>query len=397
MQLNKKKRKDATARTRPATNSSQNFAGSLMAAALALPGVIASPPVKAEAVPEKTTIGFKYLSYDERQQTGKRMKVRSPSVFILAPIKDKYSLEGSFVLDSVSGASPTSYNSLSGASGKGIRDYRKAGDLKVTRFLDRAAIGVGLAGSTEHDYDSAAISLDGRISTANNNTTFAGGIGYSDDKVGSSNNLTLNEKRRTTDALFGITQVLTSNDLIQSNLTVSIGKGYFSDPYKDFDKRPDSRTSWAWLTRYNHYFARPDAALHTSYRYFKSDWGIAAHTIESAWYQPIGSGWLLRPSIRYYTQRAAKFYRDPLPPPGPPLDIVTAAASTYFSADTRLAAFGAVTLGIKVVKDFAHDWTIDLKYERYQQRTAWRFGGDGSPGLENFSANTWQIGISKKF
>lgn len=396
MQLTKK-RKFAAAQPRAAANSRATVAGSLMAAALALPGVVATPSAKAESVPEKTTIGIKYLNYAEKQESGKRMRVKSPSIFMLAPIKDKYSIEGSFVLDSVSGASPTSYNSLSGASGKGIRDYRKAGDLKLTRFFDRAAIGVGFAGSREHDYDSDAVSVDGRFSTANNNTTFAGGIGYSGDKIGSSNNRTLDERRRTTDALVGITQVLTPNDLIQSNLTVSVGKGYFSDPYKDFDKRPDSRTSWAWLTRYNHYFAAPAAALHTSYRYFRSDWGVSAHTVETAWYQPLGSGWLLRPSLRYYTQRAARFYRDPLPPPSLPLDFLTASTNTHFSADTRLAAFGAVTLGMKVAKEFAHDWTIDLKYEWYQQRSAWRLGGDGSPGMENFTAKWWQIGISKKF
>lgn len=390
MQLNKK-HKTAAPQPRANTNSTASFTGSLMAAALALPGVIAAPAAKAEAVPEKTTIGFKYLSYRENQQTGARMKVNSPSMFFQAPIKDKYSIEGSLVLDSMSGASPSSYNSLSGASGKGIRDYRKAADLKVTRFLDRAAIGVGIAGSNENDYQSTAYSLDGRLSTANNNTTFAAGVGYSDDKIGSSNNAALNEKRRTTDALFGITQVLSQNDLIQSNITVSVGKGYFSDPYKDFDKRPDGRTSWAWLTRYNHYFSGPGAALHTSYRYFKNGWGIAAHTIETAWYQPLGSGWLLRPSLRYYTQRAATFYRDP------PLDFVAAATAAHFSADTRLAAFGAVTLGMKVAKEFAHDWTIDLKYEWYQQRSAWRLGGDGSPGMENFTAKWFQIGISKKF
>ncbi len=390
MQL-KKKLNGSPVRPHAATNGGSSLANSLMAAALALPGVAATPVAKAEAVPEKTTIGFKFLQYKENQQTGERMKVSSPSMFFLTPIKDKYSIEGSFVLDSMSGASPRAYNTLSGASGVGIRDYRKAGDLKVTAFLDRAAIGVGLAGSKEHDYESTAFSLDGRLSTANNNTTFAAGIGYSDDEIGSSNNITLHEKRQTTDALIGITQVLTPNDLIQSNITVSSGKGYFSDPYKDFDKRPESRTAWTWLTRYNHYFKGPGAALHTSYRYFKNDWGIAAHTIETAWYQPIGTGWTLRPSIRYYTQRAANFYRDP------PLDFVGAATATNFSADTRLSAFGAVTLGMKVAKDFAHDWTVDLKYEWYQQRSAWRLGGDGSPGVENFTAKWLQIGISKKF
>ena len=139
-----------------------------------------------------------------------------------------------------------------------------------------------------------------------------------------------------------------------------------------------------------HYFAGPEAALHTSYRYFRNDWGIAAHTLEAAWYQPVGTGWLVRPSLRYYTQRAASFYRDP------PLDPF-ASTAPLFSADSRLSAFGAVTVGMKVAKEFAHNWTIDVKYEWYQQRGSWRLGGNGSPGLEKFTAQWWQFGISKKF
>ena len=368
-------------------SSGPSVASSLMAVALAMPGMIAPNAAKAEGAPEKTTVGLKILSYKENQETGQRMKVTSPAIYFQTPIKDTAAVEGSFVLDTMSGASPSSYNTLSSAS---IHDTRKAGDLKLTKFFDRTAVGVGYAFSKEHDYESNAGSVDARFSTASNNTTFALGLGYSADKIGASNDPTLDEKRKTTDALVGITQVLSPTDLVQSNLTFSYGKGYFSDPYKDFDKRPDHRTSWAWLTRHVHYFAGPEAALHTSYRYFRNDWGIAAHTLEAAWYQPLGTGWLVRPSLRYYTQRAANFYRDP------PLDPF-AAAAPLFSGDTRLAAFGAVTAGLKVAKEFAHDWTVDVKYEWYQQRGAWRLGGNGSPGLEKFTAQWWQLGISKKF
>lgn len=384
MQLKNKKRLRAPPDRQTAGSS---IASSLMAVALVMPGMVATNIAKAEGAPEKTTVGLKLLTYKENQETGQRMKVASPSLYFQTPIKDVAAVEGSFVLDTMSGASPRAYNTLSGAS---IRDTRKAGDLKLTKFFDRAAVGVGYAFSKEHDYESNAGSVDARFSTANNNTTFALGLGYSADKIGSSNNPTLHEKRNTTDALVGVTQVLTPNDLVQTNLTVSYGKGYFSDPYKDLDKRPDNRTSWAWLTRHVHYFAGPEAALHTSYRYFRNDWGIAAHTLEAAWYQPVGTGWLVRPSLRYYTQRAASFYRDP------PLDPF-ASIAPLFSADSRLSAFGAVTVGMKVAKEFAHNWTIDVKYEWYQQRGSWRLGGNGSPGLEKFTAQWWQFGISKKF
>ena len=40
---------------------------------------------------------------------------------------------------------------------------------------------------------------------------------------------------------------------------------------------------------------------------------------------------------------------------------------------------------------------MDLSYQRYEQRAAWRVGGDGSPGLAPFSAQWWQLGVARSF
>ena len=52
---------------------------------------------------------------------------------------------------------------------------------------------------------------------------------------------------------------------------------------------------------------------------------------------------------------------------------------------------------MKVAKSFADGWTADLRVDFYRQRAAWRLGGDGSPGLETFSARWIQAGVSKRF
>jgi hypothetical protein len=90
-------------------------------------------------------------------------------MYVLKPLSDTLVAEGSLVYDSMSGASPLYYNALSGASGLGVTDYRTAGDVKMTRYLDGAAVGVGAAVSSGRDYLSRALSLDVRLASADRN------------------------------------------------------------------------------------------------------------------------------------------------------------------------------------------------------------------------------------
>jgi hypothetical protein len=110
--------------------------------------------------------------------------------------------------------------------------------------------------------------------------------------------------------------------------------------------------------------------------------------------QALGSVFTLTPSLRYYTQRAASFYFDPVADinlyPAP------VGAPEYSSADQRLSAFGALTAGVKAEVHLGN-WTTDLKMERYEQRATWRVGGPGSPGIDPFYANIYQLGVATRF
>ena len=105
-------------------------AGALLAAALALPGV--APPADAQAPPDTGYVQFKYLDYRDWQPGGRRMRVDNPGLYFLKPLSETLVIEGSLVYDGISGASPLFFNALSGASGEGVRDYRTAGDVKLT-------------------------------------------------------------------------------------------------------------------------------------------------------------------------------------------------------------------------------------------------------------------------
>ncbi len=378
-----------------AATDQREKAGAVIAAALALPGVVAH----AENAPEHGEIALKYLHYQDSQPGLQRIRVEAPSLYFLAPIGSHWSSEGSFVYDSVSGATPRYHTAISGATPH-MSEERKAGDVKVTRYFERSYYGFGVSHSNERDYKSTAGSFDAGFTSDDANRTWNIGLGYAYDTVGSVNDSTLHEHKRTTEALLGITQALTARDLVQLNATFSIGRGYYSDPYKEPDIRPPKRDEAVALARWNHHFSGAGATLRSSYRFYRDTFGIRAHTFGAEWVQHVGPMLLVTPSLRYYTQSAATFYFDPVYDPDvgapyPPGYFTN--PPTYISPDQRLSAFGAVTVGLKLALWLTPEWSTDVKAEHYEQRGSWRIGGTGSPGLDPFRATFFQVGVAKRF
>ncbi|CAN7297965.1 DUF3570 domain-containing protein [Pseudoduganella sp. LjRoot289] len=366
----------------------------LLAAALLLPGLA----VHAEEPPERASLSVKYLNYEESQSGLDRVHVAAPSVALVTPVAGDWSLSGTLTSDHVSGASPRYHTAVSGASR--MKDMRRAGDVAVTRYLPRGSVTVGAAYSTEHDYVSRALSLTGTVSSIDKNTTWSFGVGGSDDAIDPVNNIVSGEGRQTVNVMLGVTQVLSPRDIAQLTLTRNHGHGYFSDPYKAFDNRPRERNQNTLLARWNHHHDGSGGTSRLSYRYYTDSFGIRAHTLGAEYVQPLSQGWRVTPSVRYYSQRAASFYYDPvydarLGEPFPPGYVF--GGTRFSSADQRLSGFGAVTLGFKVAKELNRDWSVDLKVEAYQQRGAWRAFNSGSPGLDAMRARSIQLGLTRQW
>ncbi len=379
-------------------------ASSVLAAALALPGLLPGTAQAQVTAPNATLVQFKFLYYKDYQQSGDRMTIKSPALYLLTPIVDDWVFEIGAVYDSISGASPYYHTTLSGASGEGIKDGRTAADVTFTKyFANRTSVAVRAAYSDEDDYRSIAGGVTIRHATPDQNTTFTLGGGYSGDTVFPELPTSQTYYKRTYDAIVGISQVFTPNDTAQLNFYYAHQSGYLTDPYKAYwgvDNRPTKRDQTAVLARWNHYFDWADATMRLSYRYYDDDWEVSANTLTFDWAQTLPDGWVLTPGLRYSTQSAAYFYFDPvydplLGAPFPPGYLLNPTA--FYSADQRLSAFGAITAGLKVSKAFAGGWIIDGKAEYYEQRGDWRIGGEGSPGLETFKAQMYQVGVTRKF
>ena len=372
--------------------------GSFTLAALALPGVLAMS-AHAESAPDAAFVAFKVQAYNDWQPGLDRIKVIAPSLYVLAPFAGNWAIESSIVQDTISGASPRWHTNISGASK--MNDRRTAVDLKLTRYFDRWSLGIRGSHSDENDYRSSAVAVEARFSTPDNNTTWVAGAGVSRDTINPVNEYVVGEKKRVTDVMIGVTQAWTKDDLIQANLSYVSGRGYFSDPYKLADVRPRSKNQSIALLRWNHFYDSDSAiiggtTLRSTYRYYSDTFGVRAHTVQAEWVKPINDRFSIIPTARYYTQRAAKFYFDSIYDPdiGEPFPVGN---PTFYSADPRLSSYGAVTVGAKVEWRIDPRWTADIKYERYEQRSAWRLGGRGSFGLAPFSAQFVQLGISRRF
>jgi len=372
------------------------LAPALLAAALALPGV--APPAAAQAPPERAQLDVRWLHYQDSQPGLKRIRVDTPSVGLRVPVAGRWTFEGVTSYDSVSGASPRWHSSVSSASR--MSDERTSGDLRVTRHWDRATLSVGGAYSSEHDYVSRALSLRASVSSADNNRTWSFGVGRADDRIDPVNRIVVDERRRTTDLLVGVTQVLTPLDIVQLNVTHARGSGYYSDPYKSLDSRPRERIQTAVLLRWNHHFQGPGATMRLGWRTYADSWDVRSNTLTGEWVQPMAGGWTLTPSLRYYTQSAASFFYAPAYDPilGEPFprDYATDMGALR-SPDARLSAFGAAAVGFRVSKAIDRSNLVDFKAEYYEQRGEWRLGGLGTAGLAPLRATILQVGLTHLF
>jgi hypothetical protein len=357
-----------------------------MAAAMALPGIGATGAL-AQGYPDQPFFAHKELHYSDAQSTP-RMRLRSPITYAYLPIRDLMAVEATSSREVLSGASPLFHNTLSGASGLKISEGRNTSDIKVIGFLPRGSVAGQIAQSREHDFQSNASTVEFRGSTEDNNTTLTLSTSDQHDGVTATGFPLIQGKRTSHSYLAGVTQVLSPVSITQTNLTYTRAYGYLSDPYKILDARPGSRHQFAWLTRYNRFFPASESALHLDYRFYRDSWRVEAHTLDAKYYMTPGSGWTVRPRMRYYTQKQAYFYRDVFPPP--------VGGGAFYTADQRLGAFGAISYGVMVAKELSHGISLDVRAERYQQRTKWRLFGSGSAVQEPLFGNILSFGISLK-
>lgn len=268
----------------------------------------------------------------------------------------------------------------------------------VTRL---ATLEVGATLSDEYDYTSTG--LNARIARDFNsrNTTLSFGVALASDTIsavggapvplssmlavtdGGKAVLAGDQSKDVVDFLFGVTQVLNRQTVVQFNYSLSESDGYLNDPYKILSVvdpvtgLPLAGPPGSGLNRYL-YESRPDArekqslyallkrdfngdVFDVSYRYLTDDWGIDSHTIDLHYRWQLASGKYFQPHLRFYSQNQADFYQTVLFG-GAPLP-------QFATADYRLAKMDGVTFGIKYGQDTRNgEWSA--RFEVYEQTGA---------------------------
>ena len=421
----------------------------LTIATLALPGISAT--AMATEV-EYFDLDSQFSRYSEGNN---RMKIDVYQANALIRINDRLNFKVNGVKDIITGASPIYYRPVNGQtkmqkSGASIKDVRDEFDITSTYTHSAGNVGVNVGHSSENDYESTFFNIDSLVDLNQKRTSLSTGYGFSSDNVwavddcrppsysrctpvGNSGGggmilgggdtpiaaptYTNNGMFRRPDVggqkqihqgLLGLTQILSKDTLIQTNLTYTHNEGYLSDPYKDVyllgstmtdlgktvfnythDNRPTNRDQFATLVRYVEHFGNINAAaMHLDYRFYADTWGVDSHTFEFTWIQPIYAGWNLTPRARYYSQGAADFYAP---------YFLTKRTDGFYSSDYRLASFGAVGGGVQLNKDFFKRLNLGFGIDFYERQMGYRMNGGSGTAVDNFSFSMFSAKINFKY
>ncbi len=377
--------------------------------ALAIPNA-----ATAIVVPEKKILSLRYTQYQEAEMPVERVDAGGSTgrynidilqIRYFTPVLEKYSLDTNVSYETMSGASAygSSVNDsgqtvvqMSGASG--IEESRLDASVLGTRYFDDGSLGTSVAISTENDYDSVALGLSGALELFQKHTTLLASLSISYDELSPTDaelfgggRLEANgETKRSFSMYQGVSQVIDKFSTLQVGVGYTRLAGHLSDPYRTRDDRPDVREQNTLSMQYRYYLTQwGGMAWHLDYRFYQDDWGILANTITNSIWKDVelaGLHLTLAPNVRYHWQHAADFY-----------SVDSTSTSEYYSADYRLSAYGAVSVGIDI-QYHRRDVSFTLGMSQYLSSEDWGLTGvenEETPTLVDFT--TLSLGVDYSF
>lgn len=389
---------------------SKNLLKSLSMAALALPAITA----QASTVIDSVEVGVRYSKYLEDDLPAanvsggslERYDIDVLQFSFAAPLNDHFQLNLHYQQESLSGASPwfTTQDAngevtqvMSGAT---IEEDRKDVSAQLTYAGSNFTLS-GLAGfSTENDYQAISVGAEASYELPGKLTTvaLAGDVSFDEitpTQLASINRVT-DEEKDSWSAHLSLSRIINKSLIAQVGFGAINREGYLSDPYKivltpgstpDADARPDSRFATTTSGRIRYFMDSIDSAIHLDYRYYTDDWDIDSHTVDLAQYFNVGGGVQLVPSLRYYTQSEAFFYKNFH-------DVER--FDGYYATDSRLSSFGAFTMGLKVNWQ-VKNWFYTASYQRYISDNSYSLFDYNSESLSLVSFDLFSVGVDYKF
>jgi len=375
--------------------------GRLRSATCALLAVTAGTTTAAN-FHSKWTVEGASLLYAE----SKRTTVFEPLLVIKRDFGEGQTLEGKFVFDAMTGASPTgaaatnrvqTFTTPSGqrhqtSSGevptRSFQDQRGSVDLSWLKPLNRRfRTELGGHVSAETDYRSTGLTATLAADFNQKLTTISLGGGMNSDRIdpvgGVPEGLTRVDPRSTVektlskhiaDGMLGVTQILTPRWLAQVNYSYADENGYLTEPYKMislidsitgetrtgdylYEKRPDHRVRQSVYFSSAYHLASD--VFHVSYRNYWDDWGVRSHTVDLKYDLEVSDKVYLEPHWRGYYQRGADFYVYSLPR--------GALTPEFATSDYRFGDLKTLTVGCKIGVKTAELQEFSARIEYMQQ------------------------------
>jgi len=352
-------------------------------------------------------VSVEYLQYNENDD---RTNVSAPSIMINKDFGTDYTLNATFVVDAVSGATQTyydseydggssaSYDASSGASassrGLGIDaqnikygnveydDTRVSGSFLVTkRFATRDELRVGVSRSNESDFYSTEISSEYmHYLDSSKNQSLSVGASYQYNQIlrhctdvdgcsGASQEMNANA----VNARVAFSQNIDTTSKAEVALFYSNDDGYLNNPYLNVvrnytangtgdivgENRPDTKMAYGVALKYAKAMS-DTTTLHLGYRYYSDDWGIDSHTLDTDVFHEVGDDWIFKLGLRRYIQTQADFF-------SPYIDYFT--NEQYASSDARLSDFYALTYKASVDYKINDEVSVNFGANYYDQST----------------------------
>lgn len=373
---------------------------SLRASLLILVVVAAAATAVAGVLPEERA-DVLYHSYD-----GGGVTIDGPSVLVRKQAGKNFSVEANYYVDSISSASIDVVTSASP-----YREERTQHSVGVDYLRGKTLMSAGFTTSDENDYgaDTAHFSVSQDLFGDLTTVTLGYSRGWDDVRRTGDPEFSAETDRRS--YVLGVTQVLTKNLVMGSELEAITDEGFLNNPYRSVrfvdpqspvgysfepELYPRTRTSTAVALRARYYLPYR-AAFSGEYRWFDDTWEIQAHTAEIGYTHPLKRGILLDFRYRYYTQTAAEFFSDLFPRAG---------AFNFRARDKELSTFTSHGIRIGASYDIARSgWrfvdkgTVNVFYDRlmfqYDDfRDLTQTAAPGEEPLYSFDANVFQVFVS---
>lgn len=335
--------------------------------------------------------------------TDGEVTVQAPQVRVTAPVGDKASFTGGYLVNIISGATPVlTVDIISSATE--FSDVRHALDLSVTGSItEHSRLGGSYAASLESDYISHGPGITVSTDISGGMTTLTAGYRLSFERVGAASRQAVLDHGHGHEFDFSWVQILGRRTRLNLLLSLKMNLcgellGCHANPYRYVAVRsddgglvavrehhPDQRARLAVALRLSQALAT-NLALHGGYRFYIDSWQVSAHTADlSLSLALLQERLMLRTTGRFTWQSAASFYRDSYVGESGLLTV-----PSWRTGDRELSGLWDVMVSGQAELNFfslgpfarlspsirvSHTWYRYPNYSELPYRNAWLIGG----------------------